>query len=193
MALLAASAPGITTANAGGQPPHPDWQTDTESCTWSWQEGGGLGLWAETCTLSTGLWRVIWDDTRGAFVERRDADITRVVVQPFALAPGEGVDALTDRLFAAGHLAQDATCRWESQPVRPAPRTMAFFVLTPADPDALRPTNEGDVPEPVSGPYGVSTHGVRYFITDLRWPHLATFVDAGQERAMFDPASIVRP
>ena len=63
-------------------------------------------------------------------------------------------------------------------------------MLSPASPQALGPTAQGEVPEPLCGPYGASTHGVRYFIVDLRWPGLAVFVDEGQERPMFDPASI---
>lgn len=51
-------------------------------------------------------------------------------------------------------------------------------------------TEQGEVPEPVCGAYGHSTHGVRYFITDLRWPELVIFVDEGQERPLFEPRSI---
>ena len=72
----------------------------------------------------------------------------------------------------------------------PAPRTIAFHILTPIDQAALSPTVSGDIPEPACGPYGASTHGVRYFVTDLRWPDRAIFVDEGQERPMFDPSSI---
>jgi hypothetical protein len=31
---------------------------------------------------------------------------------------------------------------------------------------------------------------VRYFVTDLRWPDRAIFVEEGQERPLFDPSSI---
>lgn len=55
---------------------------------------------------------------------------------------------------------------------------------------AFAPTATGEVPDPVCGIYGASTHGVRYFITDLRWPDRAIFVDEGQERPLFDPTSI---
>lgn len=67
---------------------------------------------------------------------------------------------------------------------------MAFHVLAPIDPAALAPTLAGEVPDPVCGSYGASTHGVWYFITDLRWPDRAVLVEEGQERPLFDPASI---
>jgi len=52
-------------------------------------------------------------------------------------------------------------------------------------------TPSGDIPEPPCGPYGASTHGVRYFLVDLRQPDRLIFVDEGQDQPMFDPSSIV--
>lgn len=176
-----------------GDPSHPappDWHTDAERCAWQWRKGGGLGLWTETCDLSTGRWEVAWDDRRSAFVLLRDAQVAGIVVQSWPVPPGAGLEALTAALTAAGHLEPASDCQWKRVPLRPAPRTFDSFALQPSAPGALQPTAQGEVPEPLCGPYGASTHGVRYFITDLRWPHRAIFVDEGQERPMFDPASI---
>jgi hypothetical protein len=174
------------------RPPMPGWQTETGACAWHWREGGGIGLWTETCVFNETVWQVQWDDERGAFVTRRGDMVTGVAVRGFPLPPRAGIDALTGTLIAAGHLEAEAPCEWQPIPLRPAPRTKTFYALTPTDPEALAPSAAGEVPDPICGPYGTSSHGVRYFITDLRWPDHAIFVDEGQERPLFDPSSITR-
>jgi hypothetical protein len=185
--LLAAS-PSL--ADGGYRPPAPDWQTDAAACAWEWREGGGIGLWTERCTFSTGLWEVVWSAAEGAFVQEADGEPMGIVAQPFEMAEAGGFEPLRLRLLAAGGLGAEAPCAFEPAAIRPAPRTVAFHVLTPTVPGAFAPTATGDVPEPLCGPYGASTHGVRYFVTDLRMPGLAVFVEEGQERPMFDPASL---
>jgi hypothetical protein len=171
-------------------PPRPDWQTSADNCSWHWEEGGGIGLWTEVCTFHGMEWRVSWDEEQAAFVTRSGAELAGVAVQPWRLPASSGIDALTKVLEQTGNLSPDAPCEWRSIALRPAPRTMAFFVLAPIAPDAFAPTPLGEIPEPLCGPYGASTHGVRYFIVDLRWQGRAIFVDEGQERPLFDPASI---
>ncbi len=192
-ALLALSAPVTAVADGDFRPPQPDWQTDARHCSWHWREGGGVGLWAEDCDLPTGRWQVVWKAERGSFMLQHNGVSREVVVQSWALPPDGGLADLRQALVGAGQLAPDADCRWQSVPLRPATRTMAFFVLAPTAPDALAPTSTGEVPAPRCGPYGASTHGVRYFITDLRWPGRVLFVDEGQERPLFDPRSITVP
>ncbi len=188
---LAMSAPVAVLADTT-RPPVPGWQTDPEACVWHWREGGGIGLWAESCVLNRTVWQVRWDDDRGAFVTRSGDMVTGVAVQGFTLPPGSGIAVLSDTLIAGGQLEADSPCTWQTIALRPAPRTMTFHVLAPKDPAALAPTAAREVPDPVCGPYGASTHGVRYFITDLRWPDRAIFVEEGQERPLFDPTSITR-
>jgi hypothetical protein len=185
--LLAAS-PSL--ADGGYRPPAPDWQTDAAACAWEWREGGGIGLWTERCTFSTGLWEVVWSAAEGAFVQEADGEPMGIVVQPFELAEADGLEPLRLRLLAAGGLGADVPCAFETAAIWPAPRTVAFHVLMPTLPGAFAPTVMGDVPDPLCGPYGASTHGVRYFVTDLRMPGIAVFVEEGQERPMFDPASL---
>lgn len=168
----------------------PDWQTDSVNCSWHWREGGGIGLWAETCRFNGAIWEVVWDENLAAFVTRNDATLIGLAIQAFPLSSGESISALSETLVEAGSLDANHACIWRAVGLRPAPRTMAFYFLTPTDTAALSPTLSGDVPEPVCGPYGASTHGVRYFMTDLRWPDRAIFVEEGQERPMFDPSSI---
>jgi hypothetical protein len=190
LTCLAVAAPMTGLANGTSLPPPPEWQTDAASCAWHWREGGGIGLWVENCDFNGRIWQVVWDADRAAFVTRNDEADLGIAVQSFAVPESEGIAALSGTLIAAEALAPDAACIWQAIALRPAPRTMAFHTLSPSDPTALAPTPSGEIPEPVCGPYGASTHGVRYFITDLRWPERAIFVEEGQERPLFDPASI---
>lgn len=168
----------------------PEWQTEAEQCSWYWREGGGLGLWAEACQFPSGERQVVWAVELDAFVSRTGTAIGEIVVQSWALPPESGIEALTEALVESGYLPEDAPCEWQTMTLRYAPRTMGFHRLAPIASDALSPTAQGEVPEPLCGSYGASTHGVRFFITDPRWPDRAIFVDAGQERPMFDYSSI---
>lgn len=188
--VLALAVPGSGIADNVTRPSLPDWQTDPATCAWHWREGGGIGLWAETCVLDGATLQVGWDVAFEAFVTRHNDATMGIAVQGFALPPGSGIAALSEVLIAAGHLESEAACAWQTIALRPAPRTIAFHLLVPADPAALAPTAEGEIPDPVCGPYGVSTHGVRYFITDMRSANRAIFVDEGQERPLFEPTSI---
>ncbi|MFU8765328.1 MAG: hypothetical protein ACNA7T_12435 [Haliea sp.] len=176
--------------NLDGIPPMPQWQTDALHCDWAWQESGGIGFWAESCQLPSGLWKIQWDSSRSAFIQTVDEKDLGVVVQPWQVPPGLGIDALRDALVAHALLDPSAACDWKAIPLRGAPRTMSFYTLASISEQAQAMTEQGEVPEPVCGAYGHSTHGVRYFITDLRWPELVIFVDEGQERPLFEPRSI---
>jgi hypothetical protein len=188
--FLALAVPLPGTADPITRPPLPDWQTDPAACAWHWREGGGIGLWAETCVFNGAIWQVVWDAARAAFLTRNGDAVLGIAVQGFALPPGSDIGALGETLIEAGFLDPEAPCAWQAVAPRPALRTMAFHVLAPIDPAALGPTASGEIPDPVCGPYGASTHGVRYVLTDLRWPDRAVFVEEGQERPLFDPASI---
>lgn len=182
----------LVSATASQSPcyPVPDWQTDPVSCTWQWKEGGGLRLWAEACTFPTGRWEVVWSERSAAFILQVNGQMQQVVVQSWPYSTDGGLEKLQDALVHAGQLSSTAACKFMPAAIRPAPRTMSFFTLSPTDPHAMKPTSTGEVPDPQCGSYGASTHGVRYFMTDLRWPDRAIFVDEGQERPLFDPRSV---
>ncbi|NHQ75902.1 hypothetical protein HAT86_15740 [Roseovarius gahaiensis] len=190
IALFASLHPAIGRANNSTLPAEPNWQTDAANCYWNWREGGGIGLWTETCRFNERTWQVVWDEGHAAFVTKKDGTVMGIAVQAFVMPAGANIRAISKTLISAGLLDANAACIWEPIAPRPAPRTMAFHVLRPADQTALSPTASGDIPEPACGPYGASTHGVRYFLTDLRWPDRAIFVDEGQESPLFDPASL---
>lgn len=189
-AIFAVTKPVMGHANGSSLPAMPEWQTDTNNCSWRWREGEGIGLWAETCRFNGATWQVAWDDDLAAFVTKNDDTVIGLAVQAFTLSSGASIAALSEKLVEAGSLDANHACIWQTIALRPAPRTIAFHVLSPMDQAALSPTVAGDIPDPACGPYGVSTHGVRYFVTDLRWQDRAIFVEEGQERPMFDPASI---
>lgn len=172
------------------RPPIPVWQTDAQRCTWEWRRGGDMGLWAETCQFATGSWQVIWDADLRAFVLRHDGVNRGVLVQSWPIGAKDGIQGLTSVFRDAGHLKGNVDCVWRRAPELVARRSGEFFVLSPAAADAMRPSPAGEVPDPQCGPYGASSHGVRYFYIDPRWPDRVIFVDEGQERPLFDPASI---
>lgn len=189
-AIFAVVSPTIGHANGSSLPAMPEWQTDSHNCSWHWREGGGIGLWAETCRFNDARWQVVWDDDLAAFVTKNDDTVIGLAVQAFTLSGGASIATLSETLVEAGSLDANHACIWQTSALRPAPRTIVFHILTPMDQAALRPTVSGDIPDPACGPYGASTHGVRYFMTDLRLPDRVVFVEEGQERPMFDPLSI---
>ncbi|SIT68871.1 hypothetical protein SAMN05216526_0953 [Ectothiorhodosinus mongolicus] len=189
LGLLLSGCASLTPVSQDG-PPEPDWQTDAAACHWVWQENDLLGLWSEVCELNTGRWELEWDETQQAFLMLHDGVAQDIVVQVFFLHEPLGLAGLPTRLVAAGYLNNATDCALTPIALRPAPRTMMFYQFMPCDPQAFAPTEDGQVPEPQCGPYGASTHGVRYFITDLRWPDRAIYVDEGQERFLFDARTI---
>lgn len=192
VALIALAGSVFINEDGGAKqrPPEPVWQTAENACSWHWMEGGGLGLWAEACQLSTGQWSVSWDEAQRAFVIEHGGQTQAVVVQAWKLTPGSGINSLRETLVQAGHLNPDHDCQFASAPLHRSRHATQVFVLQSLAPGALAPTPQGEVPEERCGPYGQSTHGVRYFIVDQRWPERAIFVNEGQERPMFDPESI---
>ncbi|MEY3004882.1 MAG: hypothetical protein RLZZ491_2058 [Pseudomonadota bacterium] len=189
-AAIALGATGAVRADDRVMPPVPGWQTDAAQCAWHWRQGGGWGLWAETCQLGGATWQVAWNADQAAFVTRRGALDQGIAVQPLVLPEGAGMAALRAQWIETGALSADADCDWQTIAPQDAPPGRRFHILAPRDRSALAPTAMGEVPAPACGPYGASTHGLRYIMTDSHWPERAVFVDEGQERPLFDPMSI---
>jgi hypothetical protein len=74
----------------------------------------------------------------------------------------------------------------------PAPRTRALFEIMPTGSRlaALEATPDDEIPEPPCGEYGWSTHGTRYFVTDVAHPDKVIYIDIGQDGMMFDQTSV---
>ena len=179
-------------APAFAEPPRPAYATDPEKCTWEWKTGAGLGLWTERCALPTGLWEVVPRDALPGFVLTIDGRKEMTVLQVFDKPAEAGIEAILPALRQKGHIPDDEDCAFEPAAIRPAPRTIAFHEVRPtgARKAAFEATPADEVPDPPCGDYGWSTHGARYFMTDIRFPGRVVYVDTGQDGLMFDPASV---
>lgn len=190
----------ITFAQPIPQAPKPEGATDPVHCEWQWREGAGagvtLGLWAERCTLGTGLWDLVWREELPGFVQTLDGKDHAVALRLFAKPVEAGVQALLPELRTTGLIPDDKDCVFEPAEIRAVPRTLALFEIRPAGARlaAFEAAPVDQVPEPPCGPYGWAPDGVRYFLTDIRVPQAALFVDTGQDGRLFDEGSIrLRP
>jgi hypothetical protein len=177
---------------ASAQPPKPTTATDPNLCEWQWLTGGGIGVWAERCKLETGLWEVKFKEDLPGFVLTVDGGDETTVIQRFTKPADAGPEAILPELRKRGYIPDDDECVFEAAAIRAAPRTIAFFEIKPtgkrkADFDA---TPADEVPEPPCGEYGWSTHGVRYFMTDIRVPDAVVYINIGQDGLMFDDATV---
>jgi len=177
---------------ASAAPPMPAYATDRERCTWEWKTGAGLGVWTERCALETGLWEVVPRDGLPGFVLTIDGRDEVTVLQVFDKPSEAGIEAILPTLRREGAIPDDEDCVFEPAAIRPAPRTVAFYEIRPtgARRAAFEATPADEIPEPPCGDYGWSTHGIRYFMTDLRFPGRVVYVDTGEDGLMFDPASV---
>lgn len=181
----------VTPAAASERPPVPQFRTDP-GCTWHWLTGGGVGLWGEVCNLSTGQWSVEWHRDRAAFVQTRDGAPVTQVLEIFKKSDEDPASAVLDELRRRGELADDEECVFQPAQVRAAPRTIAFLEIRPTGErlKAFEATPKDEIPDPPCGAYGWSTHGRRYFMTDIRQPDRVLYINEGQDGSMFDPASV---
>jgi hypothetical protein len=133
-AVLALLAAGPAPA---GQPPKPSTSTDPDHCAWTWQTGGGLGVWTERCTLDTGLWQLKPADDPPWFSLYVDDEDTGVFLAPFAKAADAGIDALLPELRHRGLIPDDDECVFQPASsdviasIGPTPRTRAYFEIMP--------------------------------------------------------------
>lgn len=193
MRILAVAAllAGVPSA-ALAQPPMPATSSVPGACEWQWMTGAGIGIWAERCDLATGVWTPRFDESLPGFVLTIDGVAQDTILQAFEKPAEAAVDAILPALRARGHIPDDGDCVFEAAAIRPAPRTIAFYEIKPtgARLAAFEATPADEVPEPPCGDYGWGTHGVRYFMTDTRFPDRVLYVNTGQDGTMFDPASI---
>lgn len=180
------------TLTAVAQPPMPAGSSVPGQCEWQWMTGAGIGIWAERCDLATGVWTPRFDETLPGFVLTIDDVPQDTILQAFEKAAEAPVDAILPALRERGYIPDDGDCVFEAAAIRPAPRTIAFYEIKPtgARLAAFEATPADEVPEPPCGDYGWSTHGVRYFMTDTRFPERVIYVNTGQDGTMFDDSSI---
>lgn len=194
MRMLLAIASGIVclAVPASAQPPQPTTSTDPDHCRWEWMTGAGLGVWAEHCDLQTGVWALRADPALPGFVLTIDGNDEVTVLQVFGKPPAADIAAILPELRQRGYIPDDDECVFAPADIRPAARTVAFYDIQPTGSRkaAFEATPEDEVPEPPCGDYGWSTHGVRYFMTDSRFPDRVVYVNTGQDGLMFDPQTV---
>lgn len=195
--VAAVASCALVSAAAAQQPPRPGTSTDPARCQWEWKAGGGIGVWAERCQLNTGVWELAFRPELPGFVLTIDGKEETVVLQVFDKPASAPISAILPALRAGGHIPDDDDCVFAPAAPHSAPRTLAFFEIVPAGARKARfeATPKDEVPEPPCGDYGWSTHGVRYFLTDIRHPGTVVYVNAGQDGLMFDDrtVTITRP
>jgi hypothetical protein len=114
--------------------------------------------------------RVAWrpsrlrTDARWRACDQSDRDLPEI-------RGGPCVGCLDD-LRRRGDLADDEECVLQPVQVRPAHRTIQFLEIRPTGErlKAFEATPKDEIPDPPCGAYGWSTHGRRYFLTDIRQP-----------------------
>jgi hypothetical protein len=193
LAIVAACCLPILALAALAQPPQPtESLVDPAKCQWEWKEGGGIGVWAERCALDTGVWALEFQDDLPGFVLTVDGKAGETVLQLFRKPADADVSAILPALRESGAIPDDELCVFQPAAIRAAPRTIAFSDIQPTGDRkaAFDATSPDEVPEPPCGDYGWSTHGVRYFMTDIRHPDSVVYLNEGQDGMMFDPTTV---
>jgi hypothetical protein len=172
-------------------PKAPAHDGSADPCQWQTLESGPFSLRAQTCRHATGVWQVRPEPELPGFGLWRDGRRVTTVVQWFAKAAGEPVDAILPELRARGLIPDDEQCVFRPT-ARPGPRTHAYHDIRPIGTrlSALEATPADQIPEPPCGEAGWSTHGVRYFMTDMRTPEWVFYVNEGQDGTLIDARSI---
>ena len=162
-----------------------------DPCTWQTLESGPFSLRAQTCRHATGVWQVRAEPELPGFGLWHDDQRVTTVVQWFAKPADAPVDAILPELRARGLIPNDEQCVFRPA-ARPGPRTHAYHDIRPigARLAALEATPADQIPDPPCGEAGWSTHGVRYFMTDIRTPEWVLYVNEGQDGTLIDARSI---
>ncbi|MEI7970784.1 MAG: hypothetical protein WCJ69_17545 [Betaproteobacteria bacterium] len=166
--------------------------TAGDGCTWQQLASGPVQLRARSCRYATGHWRVQAEPDLPGFALWRDNERVATVIQWFPRLPDAPVDAILPALRSRGYIPNDAECVFRPATGPAAPRTRAYHDIRPvgARLARLEATPADQIPDPPCGDYGWSTHGVRYFLTDLRFPEWVLYVNEGQDGTLIDAGSI---
>jgi hypothetical protein len=170
----------------------PTQSADPDACKWEWKSGGGVGIWAERCAFETGVFEPRYEASLPGFVLTVDGKAKTTILQVFEKPADADISAILPTLRAKGYIPDDDECVFEPASIRPAPKTVAFFQIMPTGgrKAAFEATPDDEVPGPPCPDYGWSTHGTRYFFTDMRFPERVIYVDIGQDGTMFDDTTI---
>lgn len=166
--------------------------TASEPCVAEQFQVGNLTVGGRSCRYATGRWHLRVESALPGLALWRDDTRVDTVLQLFPRKPGEPISAILPALRAQGAIPNDAECILMPAPMGPAPRTVTHYQVRPIGERLrrLEATPKDEIPDPPCGNYGASTHGVRYFIDDLREPRWVVYVNEGQDGTLVDPRSI---
>lgn len=188
-ALLALALGGCGTVKTA--PPSP-MAAASEPCVAEQFQVGNLTVGGRSCRYATGRWHLRVEPTLPGLALWRDDTRVDTVLQLFPRRPGEPVSVILPALRAQGAIPDDGECILVPAPMGPAPRTVTYYQVRPIGERLrrLEATPKDEIPDPPCGEYGASTHGVRYFIDDLREPRWVVYANEGQDGTLVDPRSI---
>lgn len=185
MPALAADPP----ADAPSMPAH---STSPGHCAWVWREGGGVGLWTESCTFDDRHYAVSHDAAAGRFVLTVNGENPRTVLQQFR-EPG-GPSALVATLKKQGLIRDDAECRMAPLAGRPSPAPQGWTAWQVMPTGKLKEAFDKEVQEqiplPPCGQLGFTVDTVSFFMVKDDVPGRVFYVDLGQDGTMIDIATI---
>ena len=163
-----------------------------EPCVAEQFQVGNLTVGGRRCRYATGRGHLRVEPALPGLALWRDDTRVEIVPQLFPRRTGEPVSAILPALRAKGAIPDDGECILVPAPMGPAPRTVTHHQVRPIGERLrrLEATPKDEIPDPPCGDYGASTHGVRYFIDDLRAPRWVVYVNEGQDGTLVDPRSI---
>lgn len=189
-AFILAALQALAACSAVPKAPAQDASTE-DACQWRTLEAGPFSVQAQTCRHATGVWQVRAEPELPGFGLWHDDGRVTTVVQWFAKPADAPVAAILPELRAKGLIPNDEQCVFRPA-TRPGPRTHAYYDIRPIGTRlaALEATPSDQIPDPPCGEFGWSTHGVRYFVTDIRTPEWVVYVNEGQDGTLIDARSI---
>ena len=161
--------------------------------------GGSVGIWGERCQFDTGIWEPVFDADLPGFALTLDGQVQDTVLQLFSKPDDQDISAVLPELRRQGYIPDDDDCMFMPASnetlasIGPVPRTRGVYEIMPIGDRlaAFDATPDDEVPEPPCGAYGWSTHGVRFFMTDISRPDTVIYFNLGQDGTMIVPGTLV--
>ncbi|HZP20438.1 MAG TPA: hypothetical protein VFB16_09540 [Bauldia sp.] len=177
------------------QPPKPAHsKVDDKACTFEWKTGAGIGVWAERCTLSTGVWELKYRADLPGFALTIDGGDEQVVIQVFRKPADKPIDAILPDLVKRGYIkpTECAFALADEQVTGAPPAGRHYFEVDPtgARKAAFDALPDDEVPDPPCGDYGMAPDGITFFMTDDAHPDRVVYLNLGQDGTMFDERTV---
>lgn len=179
----------VNAQTAEGAPAVPIYNTEKNSCVWSWKTGAGIGLWTEDCKFDTGRWDVTYDAASDFFALRVDAGDPFPVVRQFRKDGGLSPEQLLPELKAKGLVLDDAECVFEISAEQAAPAGWTQWHVKPIG-KRKEAQRADEVPEPACGELGYAVDFIGFFMVHKDFADRVVYVNLGQDGTMIDLPSI---